>query len=233
MFPVKKLALIIAMPKEVAPLRTLITQEQVWQHRFIKASMGRLNSTELLIAQSGIGKVAAAVATSEVLQSFQPDVLLNVGVSGGLGANLQQGDIVLADRVCYHDVSCGKDVPWGQVQGFPLYYPMDSMLIAHLEQKNSALHKGLITCGDRFLSDPNEYQFIRSSFPETLAIDMESAAIAQTCYLYGQPMGIVRIISDTPGRGDSYQQYKDFWQRKELCQPSFEQIRQLIQSLTI
>lgn len=73
------------------------------------------------------------------------------------------------------------------------------------------IHAGLICTGDRFITDRAELEAIKRQFPQGLAVDMESAAIAQTCHLYGTPFISFRIISDTPGIDNHLAQYADFW----------------------
>ena len=58
---------------------------------------------------------------------------------------------------------------------------------------------------------------------------MESAAIAQTCYLYGVPFLSFRIISDTPGVDNHWQQYTDFW--GTMADRSFRITRDFLASL--
>ena len=69
----------------------------------------------------------------------------------------------------------------------------------------------VVCTGDRFITNRTELDAIKRRFPAGLAVDMESAAIAQTCYLYGIPFLSFRIISDTPGVEDHSSQYADFW----------------------
>ena len=76
----------------------------------------------------------------------------------------------------------------------------------------SLIHGGLICTGDRFVEDAAELAAIKRHFPQGMAVDMESAAIAQTCFVYGVPFLSFRIVSDTPGaHDDNFAQYRDFW----------------------
>ncbi len=220
------------MPKEARPIISFLENQKDWTHAFIKGITGTMNGVEILVAQSGIGKVAAAVCTAEVIRTYSPDLVLNIGVSGGLAEETKQGTIVLADRVGYHDVSCGEEIPWGQVQGFPQFFLPSKEVLEIILRENPQTEKGLVLCGDRFLSDPREHEFISKTFPEVFAIDMESAAIAQTAFLYKIPFAVIRGISDTPGRGDSYQQYLKFWREKELYSNCFEAIQKILHSIT-
>ena len=93
----------------------------------------------------------------------------------------------------------------------------------------SRVHGGLICTGDRFITDRTALDDIKAHFPQGLAVDMESAAIAQTCYLYGIPFLSFRIISDTPGVEGHWQQYTDFW--GAMAEHSFQVTRAFLATL--
>ena len=176
--------------------------------------LGRIGANEIVLGETGIGKVNAAIGAMELIREFSPDFLMSTGVAGGLDSSLRVMDIVAAKSVAYHDVDCGPGNEYGQVQGLPTFFPCDRRLLAHaVAQKNEASRTvvGLICSGDRFISKPAHLAVIKSYFPKALAVDMESGALAQVCYLLGVPFLSFRILSDTPGAPDRFAQYTDFW----------------------
>ena len=135
-------------------------------------------------------------------------------------------DVVVSSRLAYHPVWCGDGNASGQIQGLPLYFEADQRLLdvaLHLNEGaklESHVHGGLICTGDQFISNRDELQTIKGRFPEALAVDMESAALAHTCYLRRVPFISFRIISDTPGaHEENFAQYLDFW--KTMADRSF------------
>ena len=172
-----KILLVAAMPKEVQELLPLFSEPpkkevsplgfEGWQGTTHKGQ-------SLLLLTTGIGKVSAAVATAEAIRLFAPSLILNVGVSGTLSLSVERGDIVVASWVCYHDVYCGAEIPYGQVQGYPLRYPVEASLIEKFRETGVPFHLGGVACGDRFLSSPAEFSFIKTNFPDALALDMGS-----------------------------------------------------------
>lgn len=56
--------------------------------------------------------------------------------------------------------------------------------------------RGLICTGDAFVCSAERQAFIRTNFPSVIAVEMEAAAIAQTCYQFNVPFVVVRAISD-------------------------------------
>ena len=91
------------------------------------------------------------------------------------------------------------------------------------------IHGGLICTGDKFITDRTELNAIKQNFPEGLAVDMESAAIAQVCHLYRVPFISFRIISDTPGADKHLEQYKNFW--GEIADNSFRVTETFLKAL--
>ena len=177
---------------------------------------GVLGANRVILTQCGIGKVNAAVGATELIRRFAPDCIISTGVAGGIDTCLKVTDVVVSERLVYHDVWCGDGNEYGQVQGFPAAYEGCPSLLKHALSLNAAglescIHGGLVCTGDRFITNRSELDAIKQRFPAGLAVDMESAAIAQTCYLYGTPFLSFRIISDTPGVEDHSSQYADFW----------------------
>ena len=170
------------------------------------------NKTIYLI-KSGIGKVNAALCANFAIQNGA-DMVLNTGLAGGISDDLNQGDVVLADKVCYHDVWCGEPNLKGQVQDMPLFYKIGEDLLLKLQNvaKDNGYKIGLAVTGDQFLTDVNRLMQIKKDFPEAVAVDMESAAIAQTCYVNNKPFLSLRIISDVVGKTNQVEQYNAFWQ---------------------
>lgn len=229
-----KILLVAAMPKEAQELLPLFSEppkKEVSPLGFESWQGTTHKGQPLLLATSGIGKVSAAVATAEAIRLFSPTLILNVGVSGTLSASVERGDIVVANWVCYHDVYCGAEIPYGQVQGYPLRYPTATPLIEKFKGSEVAFLLGGVACGDRFLSSPSEFSFIKSNFPDALALDMESAAVAQTAYIHHLPLMVIRLISDTPDRADGYAQYCQFWKEKAFRTERFAAVHQLINAI--
>ncbi len=202
-----KIGVIIAMEKELELFAKNL-------HNFSKSVIagktflqGQLNDKEIIAVVAGIGKTNAAICATYLINNFNVDLIVNIGISGGLASSLQIGDFVVGTDIVYHDVFCGEPDQYGQISNLPLYFHSDSELAAKL----SEYKHGLLCCGDKFIIKPEETLPIKENFPSALAVDMESAAIAQTCYLHNIPFLCVRQISDTPGIKHHAEQYDEFW----------------------
>lgn len=181
--------------------------------------------------QSGIGKAEAARTATEMILRDRPDCIINSGCAGGLAESVSVCDIVLGEQTAYHDVWCGEGNLRGQVQGLPQRFDADPSLLAAARslRTENPLHCGLICTGDQFISTAEEDERIRGLYPDALACDMESAAIAQVCLHYGVPFLSFRIISDTRTGGNRFSDYTGFWER--IADDSFTFIRELTEKL--
>lgn len=223
-----KIGVIIAMDIEYRQMRDALGGD-----------CGRLGNNEIVLWRCGVGKVNAAVGTMRLVSEHHPDAIVSTGLAGGIDPLLNVMDIFVATQCVYHDVDCGgisEDGPCvlGQVQGLPARYDADPRLLDHaLEvpiKDGERRMTGLICTGDQFITDRERQNVIKRHFPDGLACDMESAAIAQTCYLLNVPFISLRVISDTPGRIDNHQQqWGDFL--ASMCDRSFRFVKNYLEML--
>lgn len=192
---------------------------------------GNIRQNEVILTQCGIGKVNAAAGTVELIRNFQPDCIISTGVAGGIDPCLNVMDVVVSRQTVYHDVWCGDGNAYGQVQGLPTFFQGNDKLYecALSLDTETPVHGGLICTGDQFITDRSELNKIKKDFPEGLAVDMESAAIAQVCHLYKVPFISFRIISDTPGADKHFEQYLNFW--AEMADRSFHVTETFLKAL--
>ena len=176
---------------------------------------GIINGNEVVLWQCGIGKVNAAIGTINPITQHNPDCIISTGLAGGIDPSLEVTDVVVGSQTAYHDVWCGEGNEWGQVQGLPARFDADPKMLQCAkkvaESSKQRVLSGLICTGDQFISDKATQAEIKTRFPEALACEMESAAIAHTCLLRHVPFLSVRVVSDTPGNTDDHQQqWSDF-----------------------
>lgn len=212
----KRIGIIGAMAQEVSTLVSQLDNPQRYEHAGFVFYSGTRYGLEVIVLQSGIGKVNAAVGTAILLERHQPDAIINTGSAGGFAADLKIGDVIISDEVRHHDVDAvvfGYEI--GQVPGMPAAYQADTVLreiarnaIASLGEVQ--VREGLIATGDAFMADPARVVATRTQFPLMLAVEMEGAAIAQTCYLYRCPFVVIRALSDIPGSGDNHLTFDQF-----------------------
>lgn len=210
-----KIGIIGAMEQEVAILKDALSNRQESQHAGCTFYTGQLNGVDVVLLQSGIGKVAAAVGTTILLTQFQPDAVINTGSAGGFDSSLNLGDVVISSEVRHHDADVtafGYEI--GQMAGQPAAFQADANLMAVAEQalqqrEGDHAVRGLICTGDAFVCKPEQQAFIRQHFPAVIAVEMEASAIAQTCHQFNVPFVVVRAISDVADK-ESPMSFEEF-----------------------
>lgn len=209
-----RILILAAMDKEVALLLHMLQDPRETDVDGVSVWEGSLHGHYLMVAKCGIGKVNAALNAYGIIEAVSPDVVINSGVAGGVDGSLGIGSVLVADKVAYHDVWCGPGTEYGAADGFGKYFIPDQHIVEKARaifSNDCSVNYGLICSGDKFIHLADEVKEIKEKFPEALAVDMESAAIAQTCSKLKIPFAILRVMSDTPGSGENIEQYKNFW----------------------
>lgn len=184
--------------------------------------VGRLHGQDCVIVLARIGKVAAAATATALIHRFAVDAIVFTGLAGGVAHGVKVGDVVVADTLIQHDLDARPLFPRHEVPllGRSHFETEESLrerlhaaatqwLLESLTQRIDAdtraifrldapgVHVGLIASGDRFVSSAAEVAAIREALPETLAVEMEGAAVAQICHEYGVPFALLRTVSDS------------------------------------
>lgn len=216
----KPVAIIGAMPQELAGLKQALQSTHTFQLGSRQVTTGTWHGHPVVLALSHIGKVAAATTATALIERFDVTEILFTGVAGGLMPGVQVGDMVVATEFMQHDMDASPLFPPLEI---PLYgrahFPTDLRMTQSLQAAAQAIlnnpgqwldievlqelhvqspkvHAGLIISGDRFVSTSAESQALQQRLPKALAVEMEGAAVAQVCFDYGVPFGAVRTISD-------------------------------------
>ncbi len=193
---------------------------------------GRIGMHDVVAMECGIGKVNAAVGTISLIDRYNPDLVINTGVAGGTDPSMHVLDLLVAEAVSYHDVWCGPETEYGAAAGLGVYMKTYSPVLEMCRSlfiDNRSVKYGLLCSGDKFISTEEEVEKIKSYFPQALATDMESGAIAQVCLLRGVPFNVLRVISDTPGQEENISQYENFW--SDAPAETFRLLRELLSNL--
>ena len=224
-----KIGVIIAMDKEFRRISELLDgqkREEDGGRIFVR---GMLGDNELVLHQCGIGKVNAAVGVSEMIRRYSPDLVVSTGCAGGGRTDMEVMDVVVSTELTYHDVYCGEAIGktvYGQVQGMPARYKSPIDLVEKAKSVSPRVHAGLIVTGDWVGDSREKLREIVGHSPEAAAVDMESAAIAQTCHIYNIPFISFRVISDIPLKDNNASQYHDFW--NTIADNSFETTKEFL-----
>ena len=196
-----KFGIIGAMDEEIEHLKELLINREDQRIDQITYYLGNIGSHDVVMVKSGIGKVTASITVMQLHHHYNVDVIINTGSAGGLDSTLNIGDVVIANELRYHDVDVtnfGYEI--GQMAGMPVAYTPTEEWIKKCQTSVQELdincYSGLIVSGDQFINDNQKLLKIKGKFPHVFACEMESTAIAQTCYHIGLPYLIIRAISD-------------------------------------
>ena len=199
------IGIIGAMKEEVAILKELIKNQRVEKIMHVEFTVGLLHDKEVVLLESGIGKVNVAIATTLLLEKFAVDVVINTGSAGGIITDAEVGDVVISQAVAYHDVDVtGFGYDWGQVPGLPAVFKSDGDLVSKVEdvlkRVDIRYFTGQIVTGDAFVNRPEQLVVVKENFNEAIALEMEAAAVAQVCHIANIPFVVVRALSDIAGK---------------------------------
>ena len=175
---------------------------------------GILESKRVVIARCGVGKVFAAMCAEAMIIKYSPSLIINTGVGGALAAGLTTSDIVIADRLCQHDMDTSAlGDPKGLISGINrIYFDSDPRAVEILKNAAQALSMrafvGTVASGDKFVATKDDKDRILSDFGAS-ACEMEGGAIAHTAFVNDTPFVVIRAISDSAD-GDATMDYPTF-----------------------
>ena len=213
------LAILSALPQEQGGLIGLLRAPRKVVHAGRDFWLGDLEGQPVVLALSRIGKVAAAITATALIERFGVRRIVFTGVAGGLAEGVDVGDVVVAQDFLQHDMDASPlfaryEVPLYGRTRFDAHKALTALLLdattaamATLAEADEApgfyaarVHHGLVASGDRFVSGAAESLALRSALLQAghgvLAVEMEGAAVAQVCADYGVAFAAVRTISD-------------------------------------
>lgn len=172
---------------------------------FITGALGKKN---VVVAKCGVGKVFAAVCAAVMIVEFSPSLIINTGVGGGLKKGIAVGDIVVADKLCQHDMDTSAlGDPKGLISGINrVFFKSDKraldIVVRAAAEANLACHVGTVASGDKFICESVDKLRLVNDFGADVC-EMEGAAIAQTAFVNSTPFIVIRAISDSADEGSS------------------------------
>lgn len=211
-----KIGIIGAMGEEVAKLIARVENPANSEIAKSVFTAGKLAGQDVVIVESGIGKVNAALAAQVLVDKFGVDCIINCGVAGAIDNRLNIGDIVLSEDTVQHDMDTSYfGDPVGIIPRMKeSYFKGDKKLIklaidvCHEVNPDISIYAGRIASGDQFISDSDKKKWLGSNF-HAMCAEMEGAAIAQAAWLNDTPFLIIRAISDKAD-GSAVMDYGEF-----------------------
>lgn len=232
----KLIGMIGAMDMEIDAILAAAQIDSVEEHSGMRFTRGILSGVPFAAARCSEGKVNSAVCAQAMIDRYRPDLVLNIGVAGGLGPNVHIGDVVVATACVQYDFDgtalgtpLGEiSVPQGEERVPTVLFPCDETASQRLFEEAGSIyegtvHRGVVATGDRFVADPKLGNWLFETFG-ALACEMEGASIAHACMMNLTPCAVLRTISDNANDPDTV----DF---RTFAQHSAQRAQELLKRL--
>lgn len=208
-----KIGIIFAMEEELKELLKLVVLKNEYKIFDLSFYECELENNNLILVESGVGKVNAARCTQILIDNMKADYIINIGVAGSVSKKVGVCDIVIGEKLVQHDFDITAfDHEKGYIPNIgKVYVESDPYLIkvAKTTKTDSKIHEGVIASGDIFCTEEAMSNKIATKF-NALCVEMEGASIAQVCYLSHIPFLVIRSISDSPNDTNNKLTYEEF-----------------------
>ncbi len=190
-----KIGIIGPAPEEINPFKSKINSIKKDVKFGLDIVIGTYHGIDLVVTECGIGKVNAALMTQYLIDTYKITHFIVIGAAGAIDSNLAISDIVIANKIIHHDVDAGllmRNHPYLEAG----YFTPDSKMLDLSKKVPTKVFYGTLVTGEAFIDDTGREEIIHKFNP--LAVDMETASMAQVCYINHIPMLAIRGITDTP-----------------------------------
>ncbi|MCL2853044.1 MAG: 5'-methylthioadenosine/adenosylhomocysteine nucleosidase [Defluviitaleaceae bacterium] len=199
----RTIGIIGAMETEVSLLKSRLDIISAKQIAGIDFYMGKLSGKNVVVARCRVGKVNAAVCAQILIDMYGVDYVINTGVAGAIATKLNIGDVVISSELVHHDFDTTGvgDAQYVNPSIDESFFKAEERLVNVAKAacdtvlNSSRSYVGTIATGDQFIMSDDVKTRIWQDLG-ALCVEMEGAAIAQTCYLNNIPFVVIRSISD-------------------------------------
>ena len=194
------------MEKDVINLLKYLKIEKEYNIFDLKFYEGMIHNNYCILTESGVGKVNSARCTQILIDNMDVDMIINIGVAGGISEKLKVCDIVIGEKLVQHDFDITAfNHEKGYIPNVGVYIDSDTYLVniakECINNKKYNVVSGIIASGDIFCTESWMSKKINTKF-NALCVEMEGASIAQVCYLSNVPFIVIRSISDVPNNNN-------------------------------
>lgn len=202
----KRIGIIFAMKEELDSLLKYLKIEKEYNIFDLKFYEGMIHNNYCILTESGVGKVNSARCTQILIDNMDVDMIINIGVAGGISEKLKVCDIVIGEKLVQHDFDITAfNHEKGYIPNVGVYIDSDTYLVniakECINNKKYNVVSGIIASGDIFCTESWMSKKMNTKF-NALCVEMEGASIAQVCYLSNIPFIVIRSISDVPNNNN-------------------------------
>lgn len=148
------------------------------------------------------GNINSAIATTNLINNFDLDILFSVGICAGVDHKTQSiADVIVSSDVIYYETGLLNNDKYSQrvkISGKTSKSIVEAATCLQFKYKMSPkttfkLHIGPITSGEKVLVGPISFKKIISNFSDIQAVDMESSGIFQAVAASDQKISTASI----------------------------------------
>lgn len=213
------IGIIVAMKTERDAIAGMVENGRIENYRKQEYLIGTIKDKDVTVVEGGVGKVASAISCCRLIEHFNCGMVINIGTAGGLKEEQNVLDVVVADRLTYHDWDTESidDVARSFANNEYVFFADERLVhLAQETMKRFDGHQtfvGPIVSGDCFVSGQKRVSLIKKHFPEAVACEMESTSIAHVCTMYEVPFVVIRSLSDIVTRDGNSMDFLEYVQQ--------------------
>lgn len=195
------IGIIGAIDTEVDNIKTQVKNKALSTVAGVDFVCGFIDDVNVCVAKCSPGKVNAALCTQAMIDNFDIDMIINVGVACSLSEDVIIKNVVIASDVCEYDIDItALGEPKGFINGLNVIkVKTDGKISEQLARiainHGEKIHRGTIASGDTFIAN-NELKKTLSTEFGAICGEMEGGAIGHTCAANNVPFAVLRSISD-------------------------------------
>ncbi len=157
---------------------------------FTEHFFSEVKGKPVVFIHGGWGKVSAAATAQYCIDTWHPEVLINLGTCGGLDGAIQAGETLLVNETVMYDIYERMNDP-----AIALRFYTTTLDLSFINQPYPiAVRIGRLASADQDI-DPMLVPMLRDQF-HVAAADWESASIAWVAQHNATPCLILRTVSD-------------------------------------
>jgi adenosylhomocysteine nucleosidase len=223
-----KTVILISAIAEWEAVKPLFPEARIQHSPYGECFKTILEDWHIMFLHSGWGKIASAGTMQYVIDTYSPDLMVNLGTCGGFEGTVEQGDVILVDKTYIYDIV--------ELMGdldIATYYASSLDLRWLSEPYPHPARRGMIASADSDLP-PEKIPFLKSL--GAIAADWESAAFAWVAQKNNARLLILRAVSDmvSENGGEAYNNIEIFNQRaKEIMKRLIEQLPDWLNSVRL
>ncbi|MDD4312569.1 MAG: 5'-methylthioadenosine/adenosylhomocysteine nucleosidase [Eubacteriales bacterium] len=195
---VGKIGIISATEFELTPFLNKMTITQTTTKALLQIHEGFYHDISVVSAFCGVCKVNAAIAAQIMIDVYNVDEIVMIGVAGAIDSRLRILDTIISNEIVYHDVADEVLTHYHPWMKHP-YFTADQALLNQIVTSNSGdetVLVGKMVTGEAFIDQDGREEIIEKHNPQ--CVDMETASVAHVCYVNQIPFVAIRSMSDTP-----------------------------------